>query len=122
VQGERTRSHHHQLLDAAVECIEFTRLVRTLEGKADTPILMVTQNADREIRNNAIQSGINDFLTKPFDFAELRVRVNNMLTLRASQKELANQRALLLAEKVCGDAMDAATGGGRTVHLSLTCR
>jgi len=90
--------------------IEFTRLVRTLEGKADTPILMVTANADREIRNNAIQSGINDFLTKPFDFAELRVRVNNMLTLRASQKELANQRALLLAEKVCGDAMDAAIG------------
>jgi DNA-binding response OmpR family regulator len=90
--------------------IEFTRLLRTLEGKAETPILMVTANVDREIRNSGHQAGINDFLTKPFDFSELRVRVSNMLALRASQKELANRRALLLAEKVCGDAMDAVTG------------
>jgi DNA-binding response OmpR family regulator len=90
--------------------IEFTRLVRALEGKSATPILMVTANADREIRNSALQAGINDFLTKPFDFAELRVRVNNMLALRSSEKELANRRALLLAEKACDDAMDAATG------------
>src|SRR3979409_979778 len=33
--------------------IEFTRLLRALAGKADTPILMVTANADREIRNSA---------------------------------------------------------------------
>jgi HPt (histidine-containing phosphotransfer) domain-containing protein len=38
------------------------------------------------------------------------VRVNNMLALRSSEKELANRRALLLAEKACDDAMDAATG------------
>jgi DNA-binding response OmpR family regulator len=90
--------------------IEFTRLVRGFEGKSETPVLMVTASADREVRTSALQAGINDFLTKPFDLAELRVRVNNMLALRASQKELANRRALLMAEKVCGDAMDAVTG------------
>ena len=104
--------------------IEFTRIVRSLEGKADTPVLMVTANADREVRNSALQSGVNDFLTKPFDSGALQVRVNNMLALRASQKELANRRASLLAEKVVANAMEAATGRrestGRVLDVNMT--
>lgn len=79
--------------------IEFTRHLRALDGKADTPLLMVTASADREVRNSALQNGINDFLNKPFDFVELQARASNMLALRCSQKKLAN-RALLLAEEV----------------------
>jgi DNA-binding response OmpR family regulator len=90
--------------------IEFTRIVRSLKGKADTPMLMVTSSVDREVRSRALESGINDFLTKPFDFAELQVRVNNMLALRSAQKDLANRRASLLAQKVCAGAMNAAAG------------
>jgi putative two-component system response regulator len=79
--------------------IDFARRLRALQHLTDTPLLMVTANADREVRNAALQNGINDFLQKPFDFVELQARVSNMLALRASQKKLAN-RALLLAEEV----------------------
>jgi len=41
------------------------------------------------VRDSALQSGINDFLNKPFDFVELQARATNMLALRASQKKLA---------------------------------
>ncbi|MGZ5174321.1 MAG: response regulator, partial [Burkholderiales bacterium] len=79
--------------------IEFARRLRALEGRDGTPLLMVTASADREVRNSALQNGINDFLNKPFDFVELQARASNMLALRSSQKKLAN-RALLLAEEV----------------------
>jgi putative two-component system response regulator len=79
--------------------IEFARRFRTLPGKTDTPLLMVTAAEDRELRHRALTLGINDFVNKPFDQVELTARARNMLALRASQKKLAS-RALLLADEV----------------------
>ena len=80
--------------------IEFSRRFRALPGKADTPLLMVTAAGDdRELKNRALDLGINDFLNKPFDQIELQARARNMLALRMSQKKLAS-RALLLADEV----------------------
>ena len=73
--------------------IEFTRRLRTFPGRADTPVLMVTASDEPEVRNSALQSGINDFLTKPFDFAQLQPRATNMLALRASQKKDRDEAA-----------------------------
>lgn len=73
--------------------IEFTRRLRTYPGRADTPVLMVTASDESEVRASALQSGINDFLTKPFDFAQLQPRAANMLALRASQKKDREERA-----------------------------
>jgi DNA-binding response OmpR family regulator len=69
--------------------IDFTQRLRTLPGKQATPVLMVTASGDQEVRNTALENGINDFLNKPFDFVELQARATNMLALRASQKKLA---------------------------------
>lgn len=79
--------------------LQFAERFRSLEGRAHTPLLMVTATADRELRHHALQLGINDFLNKPFDRIELEARVRNMLALRASQKKLES-RALLLADEV----------------------
>jgi CheY-like chemotaxis protein/HPt (histidine-containing phosphotransfer) domain-containing protein len=73
--------------------IEFTRRLRRA-GKSHTPLLMVSANSEREVRERALQTGINDFLNKPFDSADLQARVSNMLALRSNQKkELAKKTA-----------------------------
>lgn len=79
--------------------IEFTRRFRLLPGKAETPVLMVTSSDDRELRHRALNLGISDFLTKPFDPVELKARMRNLLALRSSQRHLL-QRAQLLADEV----------------------
>src|SRR5687767_13882733 len=79
--------------------MEFARRFRALQGRADTPMLMVTAAEEREVKHRALTLGINDFLNKPFDQIELTARAKNMLALRASQKKLAS-RALLLAGEV----------------------
>jgi putative two-component system response regulator len=46
------------------------------------PIVIVTANATREARRNALAHGASDFLTSPFDADEVRLRIRNLLHTR----------------------------------------
>jgi DNA-binding response OmpR family regulator len=99
--------------------IEFTRRLCALEGRAQTPLMMVSASADRTIRHSALQNGFNDFMNKPFEFTELQSRVNQMLFLRSSQKQLVNRAFLLSAYD--GTALDAYRPAGLlNVEMTLT--
>jgi putative two-component system response regulator len=79
--------------------LEFIKRFRERAINADIPVLMITADHEKETRYAALDTGANDFLTKPIDNAEFRARMRNMLALRRSQKSLAD-RATWLAEKV----------------------
>ncbi len=79
--------------------LEFIRRYRAVEANVDVPMLMITADHEKETRYAALEAGANDFLTKPIDNAEFRARLRNILSLRRSQKALAD-RAAWLAEKV----------------------
>ncbi len=79
--------------------MEFIRRFREIPANADIPVLMITADHEKETRYAALETGANDFLTKPIDNAEFRARLRNMLALRRSQKSLAD-RAAWLAEEV----------------------
>ncbi len=79
--------------------LEFIESFRTLPGKLDIPVVMITAVNEKEVRLKAIECGANDFINKPIDTAELTARVRNMLALRKSQKAMAN-KAEWLAEEV----------------------
>jgi putative two-component system response regulator len=57
----------------------------------DTPVLMVTANHEMELRNQALEIGATDFLTKPINNAEFLARAKNMLALNKSHKHLAEE-------------------------------
>lgn len=94
--------------------IEFTRRFRQLGGNADIPVLMVTANTQMDVRYEALEAGLNDFLTKPINKAEFLPRVKNMLALRHGQKMLAD-RAALLAEEVRKATADLRTQERETI-------
>lgn len=79
--------------------IEFIRRFRGHLARAQTPLLMVTADHERDVRHRALESGANDFLTKPLDRIEFTSRVRNMLSLRRSQVALADH-ARTLADEV----------------------
>ena len=79
--------------------LEFIRQFRANPRYTDIPVLMITADHEKQTRYAALETGANDFLTKPIDSAEFRARLRNMLALRRSQKSLED-RAAWLAEKV----------------------
>ncbi len=83
----------------APDGIEFIRRLRAEPGKAELPILMVTADAEKEVSYRALETGANDFLTKPVDRVEFTARVKNMLAIRKSHLALTD-RAAWLAEEV----------------------
>ncbi|MGZ5095888.1 MAG: response regulator [Burkholderiales bacterium] len=76
--------------------IEFTRRLCALQGRADTPLLMISATEDATLRRNALQHGVNDFMNKPVDFVELQARVRDMISLRSNQIRMTGN-ALTLA-------------------------
>jgi len=58
---------------------------------ADTPVLMVTANHELELRNQALQMGVTDFLNKPVNNTEFLARAKNMLALRKSHNRLREE-------------------------------
>lgn len=79
--------------------LEFIRRFRQQPENFDIPVLMITADHEKKTRYAALESGANDFLTKPIDNAEFRARLRNMISLRRNQKALADY-ATGLAEKV----------------------
>jgi putative two-component system response regulator len=82
-----------------IDGLEFIRLLREMPGRSEVPVLMITANDQKQIRYRALDTGANDFLTKPVDKVEFLARAKNMLTLNAAHKSLAD-RASWLADEV----------------------
>ena len=55
---------------------------------AEVPIIMVTALDDRESRLEGIKNGADDFITKPFDSAELQLRVQTVIRLNRYRRLL----------------------------------
>lgn len=71
--------------------------IKSDPANSNTPIVLVTALNDREARLRGLQSGADDFLTKPIDGAELRARVRNLLRLKAAYEELSHRNAEITA-------------------------
>jgi putative two-component system response regulator len=82
----------------APDGIEFIERLRAIPTRSEVPILMVTADHEKEVRYRALETGANDFLTKPIDRIEFTSRVKNMLAIRKSYLALSDHAAWLAAE------------------------
>jgi len=60
-----------------------------------TPVLVLTGDLIAETRRRALSLGATDFLTKPFDNAELVLRIHNLLQIRLLHLSLGRQKDAL---------------------------
>lgn len=59
------------------------------------PVLVVTAELTSQTRERALSSGAKDFITKPFDQAEVLQRIHNMLEVRLLHKQIRLQNETL---------------------------
>jgi serine phosphatase RsbU (regulator of sigma subunit) len=62
--------------------------LKEIEAGGYLPVLVITAQPDHKLR--ALEAGAKDFVSKPFDLAELRARVHNILEVRLLHAELQN--------------------------------
>jgi CheY-like chemotaxis protein len=65
-----------------VSGLEVLRQVRETHGPAQLPVVMVTARTDREDIVEALESGANDYVTKPLDFGVALARIQAQLRIR----------------------------------------
>ncbi len=74
------------LLMPGMDGFQVMRRLNEIEVGGYLPVLVITAQPDHKLR--ALQDGARDFISKPFDVAEVLMRVHNMLEVR-----LLNQQA-----------------------------
>src|SRR6202167_5574276 len=68
--------------------------LKQIEADGYLPVLVITAQPDHKLR--ALEAGAKDFVSKPFDLAELRARVHNILEVRLLHVEA----------KACNEALE----------------
>ena len=90
------------LLDLRMPDIDGYEVLRQLEGRraqgSFLPVVVLTAESGQESRRVALETGANDYVTKPFDAAEVMLRVRNLLHTRALHETLRSQNVDLAGQ------------------------
>ncbi|HKS23934.1 MAG TPA: response regulator [Thermoanaerobaculia bacterium] len=92
--------------------ISVLRRIRELYALAELPVIMATARGDRADVVEALQSGANDYVVKPLDFAVVGARIETQLAIKAASDTMraelsaANARAQLRRQEMLDRGID----------------
>ncbi|HIE57931.1 MAG TPA: response regulator transcription factor, partial [Anaerolineales bacterium] len=94
---EKTRQQipHLIVLDIMLPDIdgyEVCRRLRTQTRTRHIPVIFLTQKDERSDKLQGLELGADDYITKPFDIEELKLRVQNAIA-RAERESLTDPRS-----------------------------
>jgi DNA-binding response OmpR family regulator len=83
--------------------IELLRALRQMPDYEDAPVIMLTAMCDRKYVDDAFLEGATDYITKPFDFLELRSRMHSA---EALMRERMKTRRSMESVRALQDELD----------------
>ena len=108
---ELHREHRYNLilLDLqmpGMDGFEVMTLLKTLDSNSYLPVLVITAQPEHKLR--ALQFGVRDFISKPFDLPEVLTRIHNMLEVQLLHREMQHHSQVL--EQTVQELRDTETG------------
>jgi PleD family two-component response regulator len=82
-----------------IDGFEVCRILRTHIRTSHVPVIFLTQKDERSDKLAGLELGADDYVTKPFDIEELRLRVQRAIS-RAEQQSLTDPRSGLPAGRL----------------------
>jgi signal transduction histidine kinase/ligand-binding sensor domain-containing protein/DNA-binding response OmpR family regulator len=86
--------------------IQLCSLLKTDEKTSHIPIILLTAKASRDSRVEGLETGADDYLTKPFEARELFSRINNLIEGRRKLKARYSREVLLQPKAIAITSAD----------------
>lgn len=84
------KAHHHlpdliisDVMMEGMDGFELASIIRNTEITSHIPIIMLTAKGDEQSRHMGFEQGVDDYIIKPFNPAELKLRVARSLGIRS---------------------------------------
>jgi len=105
---------HLALLDVnmpGMTGIELCRRIKQDPAHRLTPVVLVTGQAQRDVRLEGLSVGADDFLAKPVDPQELLIRVRSLVRIKRYTDDLDSAASIIVAMALLIEARDGNTEG-----------
>lgn len=108
---KKAKSHSPDLIitDLMMPQLDGITLCKKLKTNIHTshiPVIMLTAKAGIENKIEGLETGADDYLTKPFNAAELKARVRNLIQQRENLKNLFSKSSYVQPKEVTVNSMD----------------
>jgi adenylate cyclase len=87
----------------AMDGFQVMENLKEIETGGYLPVLVITAQPDHKLR--ALKAGARDFVSKPFDLAEILIRVHNMLEVRLLHLETRRLYERVVAEQMVSERL-----------------
>lgn len=102
---QKVLAHHPQLIVSDISMpnmdgIQLTKKIKSDKRTGHIPVVLLTALSGEKNQANGLETGANDYITKPFNFEILNAKIKNLLALNSALKNTYTRQIKVLAPEV----------------------